>query len=779
MPVFMVTAPDGRKLRVTAPEGATEQDAIEYAKRQLGGAPAQPTGVNASQALSGGASATGRLPVSGGADASALAAAPTGEYDPRTSGANVNTALAALLAGNPATAPAMIGGLLGASRSTGGASLEPLRRQGANILSLLSNDEGDQALAAQATGAKVIDHPTFGKVAVLPDGTVEYVNAPGLTMRSGERAIAQIAPFLGGPATRAGATAAQRFGSGFLRAAAGGALREAVEAPARATAGGEQNLGQTAADITLDAVTGGVGEAVFTPLLRLGASAIQRLRGVDKWSKESVAAALSKEGLPPETIDAVWRAGRQGQDPQQILRLVEAQQVNAPLPRGQVTGNADELAQLRALLAQSGDGGAGSAMARGAIEGTDTALAAEAQRIRDAAGVDPTKVGAAGGESLMGRLTAQREAAEGAVREAYAKVPEDAVINPRAFGAREYSADGKAIRDALGEFWTENKDFAPGVAKIMRSFAEKTKKNEPIGLREFEAVRRQFSTIAGTSANGPDRAAASKALALMNNVEEFVSQTGNVYSASGPNAASLLRDARRARRTLGEQFENTYDFKNGREADDIISRLTSGQMEPQQVMDKLLGSSGGLNPKRANFTKDVQRLAEFDPQGFQTVRFEAVNRAVEQVMMTKSDDALAQVLKNLRENKKALGSLIDEQQFNEIFRLARVRRAALAGRSGKTAPLPDKNFVSRMATAVFATGATTAGLTPIMGPVGAFGTALAAGGAVGNLMKRRALKKTAERIALPPTAQQLPGAVPGVDARLTPGILDFLRGENE
>lgn len=39
MPIFMVTAPDGRKLKVTAPEGATQEQAIEYARNQMGKKP--------------------------------------------------------------------------------------------------------------------------------------------------------------------------------------------------------------------------------------------------------------------------------------------------------------------------------------------------------------------------------------------------------------------------------------------------------------------------------------------------------------------------------------------------------------------------------------------------------------------------------------------------------------------------------------------------------------------------------------------------------------------
>jgi hypothetical protein len=41
MPTFIVTSPDGRKLRVTAPEGATQEDAIAYAQQQFSAEPAE------------------------------------------------------------------------------------------------------------------------------------------------------------------------------------------------------------------------------------------------------------------------------------------------------------------------------------------------------------------------------------------------------------------------------------------------------------------------------------------------------------------------------------------------------------------------------------------------------------------------------------------------------------------------------------------------------------------------------------------------------------------
>jgi hypothetical protein len=42
MPTFIVTSPDGRKLRVNAPEGATQEDAVAFAQAQFSATPAEP-----------------------------------------------------------------------------------------------------------------------------------------------------------------------------------------------------------------------------------------------------------------------------------------------------------------------------------------------------------------------------------------------------------------------------------------------------------------------------------------------------------------------------------------------------------------------------------------------------------------------------------------------------------------------------------------------------------------------------------------------------------------
>ena len=42
MPTFQITSPDGRKFRVTAPEGASREQVMAYAKQKFGAAPARP-----------------------------------------------------------------------------------------------------------------------------------------------------------------------------------------------------------------------------------------------------------------------------------------------------------------------------------------------------------------------------------------------------------------------------------------------------------------------------------------------------------------------------------------------------------------------------------------------------------------------------------------------------------------------------------------------------------------------------------------------------------------
>ena len=762
MPVFVVTAPDGRKLRITAPEGATEQDAIAYAQRQLGGAaeaaPAPAGPLKVGQA------------VSGGADASARAAPITQEFNPRTSGADATTQMLTQLLRNPATAPPLLGtaaGLRLAGRKDG-AVQDAARRTGADVLSLLSNADSDQELAARMAvpGVKFEDDPRVGRVAVLPDGSRQALNMPGITGRSVESFGAQALPFLAGPGG-VGTGVLSRLGLGALRGAAGGPLREAVEARRRTAAGGENSLGGAAKDIVIDTATGGVGEAFLPLVLQPVAKKIRDLLGKNQWSRASVADALKGEGLPESTVDAVFKAGQQGQDPVAVLRLVEAKDTNVPLTAGQVQGDDDLMAQLRTLLTRNAPGDTAGQTASQALRSQDEAIGQLAGQVRTAAGVDPTMTGAAGGEAVLGRLGQKRQAAEARVDGLYKLIPEDATINPRMFNAREYSVDGKNIQDSMAEFWAANKDYSPRVAKMVRAFAERTRQPQPVGLREFDAVRRQFSGIAGTATDGPDRAAAAKALSLFNNMEDFASQTGNVYSASGDKAAVALRDARRARRTLGEQFEGVYEFKGGGEADDVISRLTSGRFEPQQAMDKLLGAGGTVNVKRNNFSKDMERLSQFDPESYSIVQREAVDRSVRQLVDAKTPDAVDKVLARLRADKKALAPVIPEAQFQELMRLGRMQRSALFGRVGSKAELPNKRALQQFITAGVMAAGSGAALSPVLGPAGAMGAALGIGTAAARALQKRGENKMVNALTQPFTTLPTP-AVQGVDARLFP-----------
>lgn len=763
MPVFMVTAPDGRKLRITAPEGATEQDAIAYAQRQLGGvaeAPPAPVGpLKVGQAIS------------GGAGASARAAPITQEFNPRTSGADATTQVLTQLLRNPVTAPPLLGtaaGLRLAGRK-GGAVQDAARRTIADALSLLSNADSDQELAARfaVPGVKFEDDPRVGRVAVLPDGSRQPLNMPGITGRSVESFVAQALPFLAGPGG-VGTGVLSRLGLGALRGAVGGTLREAVEAPLRTAAGGENRPGEAAKDIGVDALMGGVGEAALSPLLQRAAKGLRGLLGKNQWSREAVADALKSEGLPESTIDAVFKAGQQGQDPMAVLRLVEAEQINNPLTPGQVQGDDTVMAQLRALLAQNGDAGGSGAMARQALEGQDAAIAAEAQRIRDVAGVDPNRVGPSGGSDVLGPLDARVALERARTQAAYAKIPEDSVLNPTVFNSREFSPEGRAVVDSIGDILRTNRGGAPATSGQLKRLLDGFRAGKPMPWSEWDNTRRAISELT-KSPDGREGAAASQALDLLNRMEEFATQMGGFVSYSNPaaNPGALIRDARRTAATGFQLFDRKVPTPTGGETPDAVARLVSGGVQPQAVMDDLLGAGGRLDPKRRGFTEGLQRLAQVSPESFQAVRLEAINRAVEQVLSAPSEKVLEKAVQGLRANKQFLRPLIDESQFNEILRLGRQRAAAIAGRSGSKAPLPTKDFVSKVSSALLYGGGGAAGAGALLGAGPMFGLALAGGGVLGRAYANRANRKMAEALTQPFKAPPTP-AVQGVDARLFP-----------
>jgi hypothetical protein len=313
----------------------------------------------------------------------------------------------------------------------------------------------------------------------------------------------------------------------------------------------------------------------------------------------------------------------------------------------------------------------------------------------------------------------------------------------------------------------------------LKRLLDNVQSGKPMPWQEWDNTRRRISEL--TTAEAGEGAAARQTLDLMNRMEEFATGMGGFVSYSNPaaDAGRLIRDARRTAKTGFQLFGGKVDTPTGGETADAVNRLLSGGVQPQQVMDDLLGAGGKLDPKRRGFSEGLAKLAQVSPQAFQPVRLEAINRAVEQVMTAPTDKALTKTLAGLRENKKFLGSLIDDSQFQEIFRLGRLRRAAIAGRTGSKAPLPTKDTLAKISTALLLGGGTTAGAATMLGAGPLFGLALAGGGAIGRGVARRSNAAMAKRLTLSPDKLQLPGQQSNVDARLLPGILQALQDGDE
>lgn len=220
MPIFRITSPDGAEYEVNAPDGATEQDAINFVRQQHRPAPAAPT-----EAPNGFKDAAVRMPVN------ALAALPEAVIDfPLTAGHWLGNQVNQRVLGRPADTEAATRPVAASKdaflrsigvnpKSTG--ALENMAQAGINALT----GAGEANLLNKAAGAIT---PRFGDVAGVfaKNPALQTTGALGGTF-AGEVAKsedlpewAQIAATVGGGvAAPTIASAAGGIGKGFGNAA--------------------------------------------------------------------------------------------------------------------------------------------------------------------------------------------------------------------------------------------------------------------------------------------------------------------------------------------------------------------------------------------------------------------------------------------------------------------------------------------------------------------------------------------------------------------------------
>lgn len=642
MPKVTVGLPDGRKVVVNAPEGATQDQIFAFAKQSAPNLPAVSAPVDA--------------------------AAPEGE--PGLLSRTVDRVKSAVKGNAAEDLPDVFGTDFESEVKAAGKS--PLLFAAKQLPNTLfgGDEKVAQGILDRVPGTRLDQDINGNPIIVTEGGKRFFVNKPGLDPNDVLRFAGIAASFTPAGRLARGASAStlaaggSRLAAGGAAVATGGTAAGATDFGAQLAASGEVDPTQTAF-----AIGGGSLAEVVAPVLGSIASKLRtanrRISGKDVQEARALLADSGVE-LAEADVPRLARAldqVRGGAKPADVLAESE---FGLRFTRGQKLAAADDPAAFRelrteeALRASTGRGGD---VVRGIDAGNERAARRALERVAGEV---------SGGNGAPGQIDATARVAD-SVRQQAADL-KDRV--GEAFGAfrdtkafipdTEAATVPKRIADALSDF-----DLKPGTqltgAARAAQLVEETFANRSVALslKDFEQIRRR---VLNTPASSPsDR----KALAIVRGqLDTWLDDVADRALVNGDEQAiDIIKQARGLRREFGQRFEKT-DL--GKRFDNIVKDMIAGNAPPEQLARAIFGAQEVAGPQAVTALRRVKAALGDDTEAFDQLRASVLNQIGRaRNGSQKGVQALESNLKTLLVERPTLAKeLFTGQQRDTLGRLA-------------------------------------------------------------------------------------------------------------
>lgn len=500
-----------------------------------------------------------------------------------------------------------------------------------------------------------------------------FIDRPGVSAQD----VTDFAPeaLLGallGPAGRIASTAGRA-----AVMAAGGAGESLATDIAAQVFGSEDPVSIQRALISGAAV--GVADAAFSRLARALASKPALVDGSGNLTDQGRAVieemGLDIDQIGPRLQEQITAMVRQGVEPQDAARAVEAADLPVPVPlsRGQVTGSPRQQ-MLESQAAEGALGEGAERVAKGAQAIQQEAVEGNVAAIGSGIGDNTGAI-----QTAQQTLLDERQAAKAGVDAAY-----DAARQTRGGIPSDNVREGAL--DMVGALDGFNVRNAPQTYAFVDDFDELATKagDGAVVVDRLEAWRTELSNhIAG--AQGAERAAGGR---LLRRYDEMTEQwTKDAIVQGDENALALWRDAVKKRRNFGKQFESG----------DIVEIMTAPGRDGEipgtdELIARLFGTSG-FAPKK-EMAKAFRVLKKRLPEGqFDALRSESWTRLVDKSRGARQADGSREVsganllknIENMKQNHPDLWrTLFKESERKMIDRFARtVNRITTPVRGGR------------------------------------------------------------------------------------------------